>query len=115
MLRITNINKRNWQWLKDGKISHALGLGRINMVKNGQTTQTIYTFNVILSNVSMTFFHRTRTNKSNLYGTTRARITKTLLKEQEQSWRHNSSRLQIILRSYSWVRDSVVLAPKTDI
>jgi len=33
MLRTTNINKRNWGWLKDGKIFHALGLEELILLK----------------------------------------------------------------------------------
>ena len=59
----------------------------------------------------MAFFHRTRTKNFTIHMETQKTPNSQSSLEKDWSWRNQTSRLQIILQSYSY-QDSMVLAQK---
>ena len=76
-------------------------IGRINIVKVAIISKTTYTFNVIHIEHSW-LFHRGGTNNLKIYyGTIKDPELSRQSWGKRTMWRHNPSRLQTILQSYS--------------
>ena len=97
---------------RNGKISHTLGLEKINIIKIAILPKAIYRFNEIAIQITHDFFHRSRTNNPKICREPqKTQNCQSNLEEKEQSRRHNPPRPQIILQSYS-NQNNVVLAQK---
>ena len=52
---------------RNGKISHTLGLEKINIIKIAILPKAIYRFNEIAIQITHDFFHRSRTNNPKIH------------------------------------------------
>ena len=97
---------------RNGKISHALGLEELILLKWPYYPKQSTDLMQSLSKYPWQNTHRTRTNNSKIYmEPKKAQNCQSTSEEKEQSWRHNLTRLQTVLQNYS-NQNSVILAQK---
>ena len=95
--------RKHWQRKDDSKKGKDIScswIGRINIIKMVILSRAIFKFDAISIKLPMTVFHRTRTNNPKIYKEPQKNCQSNP-DDKEESWKHNSPRLQIILQSYS--------------